>query len=161
MRQVNDAAVEASDGVQGGHKIYTSLGWTSLLLVLAAACVALLRSACSRGMQASRERDNSQVSMCGCVRVFECMLSTLPLLGVVQRVLSRVSPSPFIVCKGRGRVTVSRCTNIEREGPKVLPIPSFPLSLCIRTVIVMMLACHGCRCITVDVARPYPDTVSW
>jgi hypothetical protein len=98
--------------------------------------------------------------MCGCVRVFECMLSTLPLVGVVQCVLSRVPPSPFIVCKGRGRVTVSGYMKIERKGPKVLPIPSFPLSSCIRTLIVVVVACRGYRCITVDAARPYPDTVS-
>jgi hypothetical protein len=98
--------------------------------------------------------------MCGCVRVFECVLSTLPLLGIVEPILLRVPPSPFIVCKGRGRVTVSRCTKIERKGPKVLPIPSFPLSSCIRIVIVVVVACRGYRCITVDVARPYPDIVS-
>jgi hypothetical protein len=97
--------------------------------------------------------------MCGCVRVFECMLSTLPLLGIVQPILSRVPPSPFIVCKGRGRFIVSGCTKIERKGPKVLPIPSFPLSSCIRTVIVVVVACRGYRCITIDAARPYTDMV--
>jgi hypothetical protein len=98
--------------------------------------------------------------VCGCVRVFECMLSILPLLGVVQPILSRVLPSLFIVCKGRGRVTISGCTKIERKGPKVLPIPRFPLSSCIRTVIMVVVACHGCRFITVDAARPYLDMVS-
>jgi hypothetical protein len=61
------------------------------------------------------ERDSSQVFVCGCVRVFKCLLSTLPLLGVVQRVLSRVHSSPFIVCKGRGRITISGLTKIERK----------------------------------------------
>jgi hypothetical protein len=84
-------------------------------------CSLLLMLLCTEvlvvgGIQAGRERDSSQVSVCGCVRVSECMLSTLPLLGVVQHVLSRVLPSPFIVCKGRGRVTVSRCMKIERKG---------------------------------------------
>jgi hypothetical protein len=88
------------------------------------------------------------------------MLSTLSLLGVVQPVLSRVPSSPFIVCKGRGQFTVSGCTKIERKGPKVILIPSFPLSLCIRTVAVVVVACRGYRCITVDTVRPYPDTVS-
>jgi hypothetical protein len=106
------------------------------------------------------ERGIAPKSLCVCVRVFECMLSTLPLLGVVQHVLSRVSPSPFIVCKRRGRVTVSGCTKIERKGPKVLPISSFPLSSCIRTVVVVVVACRGYRCITVDAVRPYPNTVS-
>jgi hypothetical protein len=32
-------------------------------------CVALHRSACSRRIQADRERDGSQVSVSGCVRV--------------------------------------------------------------------------------------------
>jgi hypothetical protein len=132
----------------------------SLLLVLAAARVALHRSACSRGIQAGRERDSSQVSVCGCVQVFECMLSTLSLLGIVQRVLSRVPPSPCIVCKGRGRVIVSGCTKIERKCPKLLPIPSFPLSSCIRTVIIVVVARRGYGCNTVDEARPYPNMVS-
>jgi hypothetical protein len=119
----------------------------SLCPVLAPARVALHRSACSRGIQAGRERDGSPVSVSGCVRVFGCVLSTLPLLGTVFRLttLSRVPPSLFIVCKGRGRVTVSRCTKIERKGPKVLPIDSFPLSSCIRTVIVVAMACRGYR----------------
>jgi hypothetical protein len=106
------------------------------------------------------ERGIAPKSVCVCVQVFECMLSTLPLLGVVQRVLSRVPPSPFIVCKGRGRVTVSRCTQLERKGPKVLPVPSFPLSSCIHTVVVVVVVCRGYICITVEAARPYPDTVS-
>jgi hypothetical protein len=96
----------------------------------------------------------------GCVRVFECVLSTLPLLGVVPLSLSRVPPSPFIACKGRGRVTVSGCMKIERKGPKVLPIPSLPLSSCICTVVIVVVACHGCRCISVDAVRPYLDTAS-
>jgi hypothetical protein len=98
--------------------------------------------------------------MCGCVRVFEYMLSTLPLVGVVQRVLLRFPPSPFIVCKGRGQVIVSGCTKIERKGPKMLPIPSFPLSSCIRTVVVVVMACRGYRCIIVDATRPYPNMES-
>jgi hypothetical protein len=49
----------ATDSVQGGHKMYTGLGQTSLRLVLAAAHVALHQSACSRGIQADRERDGS------------------------------------------------------------------------------------------------------
>jgi hypothetical protein len=64
--------------VQGGHKMYTGSGKTSLRPVLAAACVAIHRRTCSRGLQAGRERDGSQVSVSGCVRVFACMLSTLP-----------------------------------------------------------------------------------
>jgi hypothetical protein len=65
--------------------------------------------------------------VCACVRVFECVLSTLPLLGVVQPLSLRVPSSLFKVCKGRGRVTVSGYTKIERKGPKVLLIASFPL----------------------------------
>jgi hypothetical protein len=84
--------VGASDGVQGEHKMYTGSGQTSLRPVLAAARVALHRSACSRGIQVGRERDDSQVSVSGCVRKFGCVLSTLPLLA-----LSFVSP-PF--CRG-------------------------------------------------------------
>jgi hypothetical protein len=139
--------VGASDGVQGRHKMYTSLGRTSLLPVLVVACVALHRSACSRGIQAGRERDGSQVSVCGCVWVFVCVLSTLSLSGVVLpcRHWSRVPPSPFIVCKRRDRVTAFGCTKIERECPKVLPIPNFPLSLCIRIVIIAVVARRGCR----------------
>jgi hypothetical protein len=137
--------VGASDGVQGRHKMYTGSGGTSLLPVLAAARIALHRSACSRGIQAGRERDSSQVSVCGCVRVSECVLSTLLLLDVVHFFLSRVPPSPFIVCKGRGQVTVSGCMKIERKGPKALPIPGFLFSSCIRTVVVAVVACHGCR----------------
>jgi hypothetical protein len=75
--------VGASDGVQGRHKMYTSLGRTSLRLVLTVAHVALHRSACSRGIQAGRERDGSHVSVSGCIHVFECVFSILPLLGVV------------------------------------------------------------------------------
>jgi hypothetical protein len=60
----------ASDGVQGGHKMYTGSGQTSLRPVLAAARVALHRGACSRGIQAGRERDDSRVSVSVCVRVF-------------------------------------------------------------------------------------------
>jgi hypothetical protein len=140
--------VEASDGVQGGHMMYTGSGWMSLLPVLAAARVALHRSACSRGIQAGQERDSSQVSVYGCVQVLECVLSTLPLCGVVLpfcSLWSRVPPSPFIVRKRRGRVTIFGCTKIERECPKVLPIPSFPLSSCIRTIIVVVVAGRGCR----------------
>jgi hypothetical protein len=134
--------VGAYDGVQGGHKMYTGSGWMSLRPVLTAACVALHRSACSRGIQAGRERDSSQVSVCGCV------LSTLPLHGVVlpcRHLLSRVPPSPFIVCKGRGQVTTFGCMKMERKCPKVLPIPSFSLSSCIRTVIIAVVARRGCR----------------
>jgi hypothetical protein len=75
--------VGASDGVQGGHKMYTGSGRTSLRPVLAAACVALHRGACSRGIQIGRERDGSQLSVSGCVRVFDCVFSILPLLGVI------------------------------------------------------------------------------
>jgi hypothetical protein len=53
--------------VQGGHKMCTGLGRTSLCPVLAIARVALHRGACSRGIQAGQERDGSQVSMSGCV----------------------------------------------------------------------------------------------
>jgi hypothetical protein len=112
--------IEASDGVQGGHKMYTGSGRMSLRPVLAAARVALHRSACSRGIQTSQERDGSHVSVSGCVRVFGCVLSILPLLGVVSLFvffLSRVPPSPFIVCKGRGRVTTSRCTKNRKKTP--------------------------------------------
>jgi hypothetical protein len=96
------------------------------------------------------------------VDVFECLSVCLvhSHCWVVQPVLSWVPPSPFIVCKGRGRVTISGYTKIERKGHKVLPIPSFPLSSCILIVVVVVVACHGYRCITVDVVRPYPDTVS-
>jgi hypothetical protein len=51
--------IGASDGVHDGHKMYTSSGRASLHLVLATARVALHRSACSRGIQAGRERDDS------------------------------------------------------------------------------------------------------
>jgi hypothetical protein len=83
--------------------------------------------------------DGSQVSMCGCVQVLECVLSTLPLRDVIslcRSLWSRVPPSPFIVCKGRGRVTTFGCMKKERECPKVLPIPSFPLNSSIRIVII-------------------------
>jgi hypothetical protein len=59
--------------------------------------------------------------------------------------LSRVPPSHFIICKGRGRVIVFGCTKIERKGPKVLPIASFPLSSCIHTIVIVVVACRGCR----------------
>jgi hypothetical protein len=98
-----------------------------------------------------------------CVGVFECLSVCLVhchCCALSNLVLLRVPPSPFIVCKGRGRVTLSGCTKIERKSPKVLPIPSFPLSSCICTVVVMVMACRGCRCIIVDAVRPYPDTVS-
>jgi hypothetical protein len=75
--------VGASDGMQGRHKMYTGSGRTSLRPVLTTARVALHRGACSRGIQAGRERDGSQVSVSGCVCVFECVSSMLPLLGVV------------------------------------------------------------------------------
>jgi hypothetical protein len=88
------------------------------------------------------------------------VLSILSLLGIVQPILSRVPPSPFIVCKGRGRVTVSGCTKIERKGHKVLSIASFPLSSSIHTVVVVVVACRGYRYITVYTVRPYPDMVS-
>jgi hypothetical protein len=94
--------------------------------------------------------------VCGCVRVFECMLSIVPLLGIVQPILLRVLASPFIVCKERDRVTVFGCTKIERKCPKVLPIPSFSLSSCIRTA-----SSRWWQAMAVDDAvRPYPDTVS-
>jgi hypothetical protein len=98
-----------------------------------------------------------------CVGVFEC--SSVCLVhcrcwALSLLFLSSVPPSPFIACKGRGRVTVSGCTKIEIKGPKVLHIASFPPSSCIRTVVVVVVACRGCRCITVDAARPYPDMVS-
>jgi hypothetical protein len=63
--------------------MYIGLGRTSLRPVLAATCVALDQGACSRGIQAGRERDGSQVSVSGCTRVFECVSSMLSLLGVV------------------------------------------------------------------------------
>jgi hypothetical protein len=53
--------------MQGRHKMYTGLGRTSLRPVLAVARVALHRSACSRGLQAGREIDGSQVFVSGCV----------------------------------------------------------------------------------------------
>jgi hypothetical protein len=62
--------VIASDGVQGGHKMYTGSGRTSLRPVLTAARIALHRGACSSWIQAGRERDGSQVSVSGCVQVF-------------------------------------------------------------------------------------------
>jgi hypothetical protein len=70
--------------VQDGHKMYIGSGRTSLYPVLAAARIALHRSACNRGLQAGRERDGSQVYVSECVlSVFGCVLSTLPLLGIV------------------------------------------------------------------------------
>jgi hypothetical protein len=75
--------VGASDGVQGGHKMYTGSGRASLRPVLAAARVALHRGASSRGIQVGQERDGSQLSVSGCVRVFDCVFSILPLLGVI------------------------------------------------------------------------------
>jgi hypothetical protein len=75
--------VGASDGMQGGHKMYTGSGRMSLRSVLVAVRVAVHRGACSRGIQAGRERDGSKVSVSGCVHVFECVSSMLPLLGVV------------------------------------------------------------------------------
>jgi hypothetical protein len=51
--------IEAFDGVQGRHKMYTGSGQMSLCPMLAAAHVALHQSACSRGIQAGRERDGS------------------------------------------------------------------------------------------------------
>jgi hypothetical protein len=75
--------IGASNGLHSGHKMYTGSGQTSLRLVLAAARVALHRGACSRGIQAVRERDGSQVSVSRCVHVFECVSSMLPLLGIV------------------------------------------------------------------------------
>jgi hypothetical protein len=83
--------------------------------------------------------------VCVCVRVFECVLSTLPFHGVVSPLWSRVPPSPFIICKGRGQVIVFRCTKIERECPKVLPIPSFPFSSCFRTAVIAVVPRRGCR----------------
>jgi hypothetical protein len=70
--------------------------------VLAAARVALHRSACSRGIQASQERDGSHVSVCGCVRVFECVLSTLPLMGVVNRYFVEGPSLPFYSMQREG-----------------------------------------------------------
>jgi hypothetical protein len=67
--------VRASDRVQGEHKMYTGSRRTSLRPVLTAAHVALHRSACRRGIQVGRERDGSQVSVSGCVRVFGYVLS--------------------------------------------------------------------------------------
>jgi hypothetical protein len=82
-----------------------------------------------------------------CVGVFECLsvfLVHCHCWALSNLVLSRVPSSSLIVCKGRDRVTVSGCTKIERKSPKVLPIPSSPLSSCIRTVIVVMVVpCHG------------------
>jgi hypothetical protein len=80
------------------------------------------------------------------VGVFECLSVCLVHCHCVvlsrHRRWSRVPPSPFIVCKGRGRVTTFGCTKIEKESPNVLPISSFPLSSC---DVVMMVACHECR----------------
>jgi hypothetical protein len=63
--------------------MYTGSSRTSLRPMLAAACVALHRGACSRGIQAGQKRDGSQVSVSGCVHVFECVFGILPLLGIV------------------------------------------------------------------------------
>jgi hypothetical protein len=95
--------------------------------VLAAARVALHRSACSRGIQAvERGMTPKSLYVCVCV-VFECVcLVHCHRMDSSPLSLSRVPPSPFIVCKERGRVTTFGCTKIERECPKVLPIPSFP-----------------------------------
>jgi hypothetical protein len=86
----------ATDSVQGGHKMYTSSDQTSLRPVLAAAHVALHRSACSRGIQADRERDGSQIPVSGCVRVFGCVLSMLPLLGIISPFFYRGSLPPLL-----------------------------------------------------------------
>jgi hypothetical protein len=84
------------------------------------------------------------------VGVFECLSVCLVhchcvVLSCRATLWSRVPPSPFIVYKGRGRVTVFGCTKIERECPKVLLIPSFPLSSCFHTVVVAVVARCGCR----------------
>jgi hypothetical protein len=50
----------------------------SLLLVLPRAGVLVVG-----GYKLGRERDHSQVSVSGCVRVFECVSSMVPFLGVV------------------------------------------------------------------------------
>jgi hypothetical protein len=141
--------VGASDGCARQTQDVYWLSQMSLHPVLTAARVALHRGACSRG-DTIWSREGWLPSLCEWVRlsVFGCVLCTLPMLGIVFSCLSpplRVPSSPFIVCKGRGRVTVSGCTKIERKGPKVLPIARFHLYSCIRTVIIAMEACHGCR----------------
>jgi hypothetical protein len=78
-----------------------------------------------------------------CVGVFEFLSVCLVhccCWALSNLLLSRVPPSPFIVCKGRGQVTVSRCTKIERKGHKALPIPSFSLNSCICTIVVVVVA---------------------
>jgi hypothetical protein len=140
MGQVNDATRRS---LRWCTRQTQDVYWFGPNIPMSSARVALHQSACSRGIQAGRERDGSQVSVSGCVHVFECVLSILPLLGVCFSIfhlfLSRVPPSPFIVCKGRGRVTVFGCTKIERKGLKVLSIASLPLCSCIYTVAVMVV----------------------
>jgi hypothetical protein len=87
------------------------------------------------------ERGMAPMSLC--VGVFECLSVCLVhchcwVLSLLF--LSRVPPSPFIACKGRGRVTVYGCTKRERKG---LPIASFPPSSCICTDVVVVVAWCG------------------
>jgi hypothetical protein len=84
-----------------------------------------------------------RVGVFGCLSV--CLVQCHCMVSSRRRRWLRVPPSPFIVCKGRGRVTAFGCTKIEKECPKMLHIPSFPLSSCIRIVIVVVVACHDCR----------------
>jgi hypothetical protein len=95
----------------------------------------------------------------GCVRVFECALSILPLLGVVSPlnpVLSRVPSSPFIVCKGRDRVTVYGCTKIEKKALRCSLLLAF---LLVRAF--AQLSSWWWHAVAVDdAAKPYPNTVS-
>jgi hypothetical protein len=130
-----------------------------LCLVLATAHVSLHRSACSRGYKLVKRGMDPRslwvgvficlsvcILYCHCWALFLCFLS-----------LHVKGPSPFIVCKGRGRVTVFGCMKIERKGPKVLPIASLPLCSCIRTITMVVVACYAVD----DAAKPYPNTVSW
>jgi hypothetical protein len=84
-----------------------------------------------------------------CVGVFKCLSVCLLrfhcMVSSCHHHWSRVPPTPFIVCKGRGWVIAFGCTKIERECPKVLPSPSHSLSSCIRTIIVVVVACRDCR----------------
>jgi hypothetical protein len=112
--------VGTSDGVQGGHKMYILVRakrlyfWCSLLLMLLCTKVLVVRG------YKLVERGIAPRSLCvGMFECFECVFRTLPWCGVVLlcRRWSRVPPSPFIACKGRGWVTVFGCMKNEKRMP--------------------------------------------
>jgi hypothetical protein len=107
------------------------------------------------------ERGITPMSLC--VSVFECLSVCLVhccCWALSNRSFVEGLSLPFYSMQREGQITICGCTKIKGKGPKVLLIPSFPLSSYIRTVVVVVVACRGCRCITVDAARPYPDMVS-